>query len=295
MENQKGMLAIEIFKPKVYDPHPHVCNKKQSDCQNSHCRLFPICSQTSKVSVPCKRDCASCTYEGCSLAENERKNAPIYLDGCVVASYTEYDQKTQYIKEQIKWKQVHQHGYFTYNCLFGDLLQKMRIHRQVYYQEHRKQILEKCRKSTDHSLLSVQRCEYDCFSCPFDDCIIPDVETKKDYMRLYYAQNHDKLLQQKAEYREIHRKELAQYSKEYYYAHHEELLQYHAEYREKHKAEQKTYDRKRRESPEYKEKQKEYGKKYRDTHREECRERCRLYMQRKRAKAREDMLTSKNE
>lgn len=101
----------------------------------------------------------------------------------------------------------HQNKYNLYNCMFGDLKNKRRIYNKKYYEQNRERILREKRK--DSSKVSVlQNCEYDCFSCPYDDCIIPEYSDRKEYMDLYYKKNHEKLLEQKSLYRSLHRKQL---------------------------------------------------------------------------------------
>lgn len=105
-------------------------------------------------------------------------------------------------------KTAHQKAYVFYNMIFGDLKTKKIIYNKKYYLQHKEQILRSKKRTVDYHLTAVQKCEYDCFHCPYDDCKIPIPKTRKEYMDLYYQINHKKLLKQKNEYRENHREYL---------------------------------------------------------------------------------------
>lgn len=187
-------------------------------------------------------------------------------------------------KRSEKEKETHKKLYYFYNRFFGDAVEKRCAYNKKYYREHREEILRKKRREPLYKLLCVQKgyCDENCFQCKFDDCIIPEIKNKKQYNKLYYQMNHDKLIEQKAAYREAHRAELNQKSKEYYKKNKEARKKRNAEYRKTHKEERKEYDALRNQDSEYLEKRKEYDRKYRERHREEIRERNRVYMQNKR-------------
>lgn len=112
----------------------------------------------------------------------------------------------QYVnRKSYSEKKEHQKKYQFYNSLFGDLSEKQKIYSKAYYTSHRKEILREKRKPADYHLITIQKCEYDCFSCPYDDCIIPIPKTRQEYMKLYYSIFHDDLLKKKAIYRSEHR------------------------------------------------------------------------------------------
>lgn len=122
--------------------------------------------------------------------------------------YGKYN-KVNSISKTEKEKKEHQKLYQFYNILFGDLKEKRILYNHKYYQNNREQILTKKRKTASDRLLCIQQCKYKCESCPYDDCIIPVPQTRKEYMDLYYFVFHDELLKKKASYRLTHRTYLA--------------------------------------------------------------------------------------
>lgn len=106
-------------------------------------------------------------------------------------------------------KKKHARQYVLYNLLFGDLGDKKRKYQKQYYRENRERILRKKRKEPSDNVSIVLECEYSCLDCPYEDCTMPEYNTRKEYMDLYYAKFHDRLLKQKAEYRENHREYLS--------------------------------------------------------------------------------------
>lgn len=113
------------------------------------------------------------------------------------------------------------------------------------------------------------KCKYDCFSCPYEDCIndskptakekaiIGDQEetkttaAKKEYMRNYYQEHKEKCLEYQRAYRAKHRERLNKYRNEYYYKHQaeeqERQRQYYQDHREQELERVKEYDRRKRE------------------------------------------------
>lgn len=140
-------------------------------------------------------------------------------------------------------KQEHQKLYELYNKLFGDLTEKKKAYQKKCYAEHRDQILRKKRKPVDHKLLCVQQgyCDEDCENCKYEDCIIPIVKDRSHYYQLYSESNHERLLQQKAQYRATHRSELNEKAKVYYYSNKEQCNQRSKAYRQKHSEELREY------------------------------------------------------
>lgn len=82
------------------------------------------------------------------------------------------------------------------------------------------------------------KCNYDCFSCPYEDCINDSNPTteeieiigddgrktpakKREYMRDYYKEHKEKIRAYNRQYRAKHRDKLNKYRNDYYYTHHE--------------------------------------------------------------------------
>ena len=91
---------------------------------------------------------------------------------------------------------------------------------------------------------------------------------RKEYYKIYYKNNREKLLEYQKKYSKIHKEEpkRKKYSKKYYKTHKEQHHQRMKKWREEHKKEVKEYQKKYRETN--KEKLKEYYKKYQETHKE---------------------------
>lgn len=109
-------------------------------------------------------------------------------------------------------KKEHQKKYMFYNRLFGDTIEKRAAYNRKYYAAHREQILLSLRKPESYRLTKVQQAfctGANCEHCPYPDCIVPEYESRKEYMDLYYSVFHDHLLQQKTLYRSAHREVLA--------------------------------------------------------------------------------------
>lgn len=104
----------------------------------------------------------------------------------------------------------HQRKYEFYNRLFGDNRKRLEYSRK-YYSEHREKILASKRKPVFYHLSVVQLgyCDLDCANCNFTDCVLPEYETRKEYIALYLAKFHSRLAEQKRQYRASHRAQLA--------------------------------------------------------------------------------------
>lgn len=94
----------------VYIPHPHICHMAQYECCKRHqdCPLFDKCSSIQKQTV-CKRDCPSCSYNGCSLSTEKRQNAPVYVAGVIQENRIELHLETRYFIEQLAHKKGQKH------------------------------------------------------------------------------------------------------------------------------------------------------------------------------------------
>ena len=86
------------------------------------------------------------------------------------------------------------------------------------------------------------KCKYDCFSCPYEDCINNEDRTpeesrileeasvkdgyksskkKRERMKQYYQEHKEKYREYNRQYRAKHREQLNKYRNDFYYAHHE--------------------------------------------------------------------------
>ena len=86
------------------------------------------------------------------------------------------------------------------------------------------------------------KCKYDCFSCPYEDCINNEDRTpeesrileetnikdgykttkkKRERQKAYYQAHREKYLEYLKSYREKHKEKLNKYRNDFYYAHHE--------------------------------------------------------------------------
>ena len=158
-----------------------ICNYPQGKfCGNKNCALADYCSSFPKMNISFQTQ----------------------------MKYGKYNRNNSIQKTDTE-KKEHQKLYQIYNMLFGDLKEKRIQYSHKYYQNNRKQILAKKKKTASDRLLCVQQCKYNCESCPYDDCIIPVPQTRKECMDLYYFVFHDELLKKKASYRLAHRTYLA--------------------------------------------------------------------------------------
>lgn len=154
-----------------------ICNYPQGKfCGNNNCALADYCSSFPKMNISFKSQ----------------------------MKYGKYNKVNGICKTEAE-KKEHQKLYQLYNNLFGNLKNKRIAYNRKYYQDNRERILRDKKKPVSYSLLCVQQCEYSCYNCPYDDCIIPIPKTRKEYMNLYYSAFHDKLLKQKSVYRLEHR------------------------------------------------------------------------------------------
>lgn len=64
------------------------------------------------------------------------------------------------------------------------------------------------------------KCNYDCFHCPYPDCIESDETTRQ----IYYREHRDEILAKAKDYYQEHREEIIARSTAYYYAHRDEIL-----------------------------------------------------------------------
>lgn len=146
-----------------------------------------------------------CGKEQCSLAHKCRK-FPMYNHSL---KYDLCNKLKNKVSKTYNEKLSHAKQYQFYNCLWGKAKEYRKEYNKRYYQLHREEILAKKRKSYSDRILKVQRCKYECERCPYPDCTLPDIETRKQYMDLYYRVFHEELLQKKAEYRQSNRRYLA--------------------------------------------------------------------------------------
>lgn len=149
-----------------------------------------------------------CGNKNCALADYCSSFPKMNISFQTQMKYGKYNRNNSIQKTDTE-KKEHQKLYQIYNMLFGDLKEKRIQYSHKYYQNNRKQILAKKKKTASDRLLCVQQCKYNCESCPYDDCIIPVPQTRKEYMDLYYFVFHDELLKKKASYRLAHRTYLA--------------------------------------------------------------------------------------
>lgn len=145
-----------------------------------------------------------CGNNSCALSQHCSKLPKIHISFRTQMKYGKRN-KANGISKTEKEKKCHMQLYHFYNILFGDLRDKRIAYSRKYYQNNRDKILRSKRKKVSHHLLCVQKCEYTCKNCPYDDCIIPIPETRKEYMDLYYQIHRQKLLEQKAAYRAANR------------------------------------------------------------------------------------------
>lgn len=215
------------------------------------------------ASSVCKRDCASCSYKGCSLSEENRKNNPLYVKGYTNAEPLFLNIETIKSEEHKKHIQNHKKKYVFYNQLFGDWNARRNKQNRARYHanpEYRRQYARewyrthyvKQAKSIPEAIMP--ECGLDCLNCPHPDCILPEDWRRKASQANWKKNNPNYFAEYRAKNRELLREKGAKYREE----HREEILK---------------RQRARRATPEGKSKRAESDKRYRESHRESERER----------------------
>lgn len=72
-------------------------------------------------------------------------------------------------------------------------------------------------------ILTKSRCNEDCFTCPFDDCIAGGGRDPM-YYRKYYETHKEQIKKARKKYVENHKEQVKEQSKKYYYANRDEIL-----------------------------------------------------------------------
>lgn len=231
----------------VYLQNPKVCHMDQYHCCNhrEHCRLFSVCSKIEIQSV-CKRDCPSCTYKGCSLSFEHRKNKPVYLDGLITADPIDLNLTVRYEREHFAHRTIHKKRYTFYNWLFGDARERNKQRNREYYYRNREDQISARRdkKAFKESLRDLKipdtpflpECGLKCIECQKPDCDLPVDWREKALNR--------------------------QRNRKYYYTHQDEL---------------KEKQRIRRQCPEVKAYRADYNRKYSQSNREKVNEKNRRW------------------
>lgn len=252
----------------VYIPSSHVCHMDQYHCckHRSHCRLYPICSQIQQPTV-CQRNCAQCTYQGCSLSSEWRISRPIYIQGTIQGNRTDLDLEGRYQREKIAHKDKHRRMYVLYNTLFGNYREQRNAqNRKRYWSDpeyyrmlarkfYKKRCKPKNRAIEDRFLPS---CGLQCSACEYEDCILPANWLQKAHQHAFIEANPDYF----ANYRKQHTEERRAYDKRYYQENREKILE---------------RIRTHRADPAVKQQRAKYDAQYRKTHRDADRERHRRY------------------
>lgn len=244
---------------EYYDPHPHVCHMAQYKCctHNTDCPLYHRCSQMESPSVHlqiCKQDCPNCKYQGCSLSLKDRIEHPIYINHVVQSEMLDLNIENKRFIEKNRHKRQWNAKRYEILTLLGDEKKKRAAYRENNREILRQRGVEAYKKRTKGKEPSSRRmhafvpeCKYDCFNCPYDDCVVEGTEAeiyKKMYSKKYYEDNREALLAQKAQYRESHREELRAKAREYYRLHKAECDARNKAYRESHKEELSEYFKK---------------------------------------------------
>lgn len=262
---------------QYYDPHPHVCHMQQYKCCKNYkdsCPLGEICKKMDIkiITSACKRDCPSCTYEGCSMPMEKRKEYPLYINKLITTERIHLPIEAERERERLVHKADHRRNWEFYNRLWGDLRErKNRACRERYasYPEfYRKRSREWYRKN--HAARPeiipeeiMPECRLECQNCKHDDCILPE-----DWKQRAWSQNWKKRNPgYYAEYREKNRALLREKGRKYYAENSEKI---------------KTRRNARRQDPEVKRKRAEYDREYRKKHPEKEREKHKRYREKHR-------------
>ena len=236
----------------IYIPKPRVCREHQHQ-NNKHCaacRLNLICSQIQTQTV-CKKDCPSCTYNGCSLTDQQRRTTPVYVSGIIQGERTFIDLKGKYWREQQEHRKKHKKLYYIYNCLWGNTLEKNRTRSKARYDADpeywRMKAAEYYRRKHPQQSedpipvgATLPECGLNCDCCPYPDCTLPDDWREKEINRIrnrrFYKNNREKLLEKQKERRsrpEV-KAQRAEWDKQYRKKHPEKDREKQRRYREKH-------------------------------------------------------------
>lgn len=201
---------------QYYDPHPHICRMKQYECCKNYndCPLYHICKTMNKeqITSACKKDCATCTYTGCSMPPEQRTNNPLYTNGFTSTSPLPLPIEAERAIEQEKHVREHAKKYHLYNWLWGDYKEKRKASTRDrdYYYSHREQILkqkeEKRRKQgmqpiSERKIKILPPCGGDCLNCNKTDCDLPDTWNEKNaYAKYWRQQNHERYNEYRKKY-----------------------------------------------------------------------------------------------
>ncbi len=203
---------------QYYDPHPHVCHMKQYEvCKNFHktCPLYHICKDMNKEAITsvCKKDCATCNYEGCTMSKEKRISEPLYVNGLTRSEPIPLPMEEERNKERRFHLKEHAKMYHQYNMLFNkEYRQKLKIQQQNYRNEHRKQRNEWARKNYRKSHPNSEAhkkelnpeflppCKYDCLNCTKPDCDISENYYKNAYINHWRKNNQERYSEYRKKY-----------------------------------------------------------------------------------------------
>lgn len=234
----------------VYIPKAPVCHKTQYQCCKDYttCRLYHICSKfnSEPQQIPCKKDCPTCTYVGCSLSFTERKLNPIYINSFIQSEHQDINIELRRLREHEQHRKKHKSLYRMYNLLFGDLKEKERISSQKKYWKDpdysRQQARESYERKHPKQLTMISssnytpECNLDCFNCKYDDCILSENWLAHARNKKWYDSHRAEILERQKTRRQrpdvkIARKE---YDKKYNLTHPESAQKRQKKYREAH-------------------------------------------------------------
>ncbi|MBP3674051.1 MAG: hypothetical protein J6J18_09515 [Oscillospiraceae bacterium] len=239
----------------VYLPNAKVCRMEQYHCCKhlTSCRLYAICSQMQLPNT-CRRDCPSCSFDGCTLSAEARFTDPVYVSGVIQGNRLELDLESRYWREQHDHKIAHKKKYYQYNFLFGDLKEKNRLRCRTYYYANQERCNEQIRKNyrKHHQPIELKmpdeaylpKCGLKCEECTAPDCTLPEDWRLKALNRQRnkkYYDKHQKIIlekqrkirqrpevkayraEQNREYQRTHREKIAQKSKKWRDAHKDQV------------------------------------------------------------------------
>lgn len=270
---------------QYYVPHPPVCHAKQYKCCKTHintCRLAEICKtiEIRKVTSVCKRDCASCTYIGCSMPMQNRQKEPLYVSGVITAERLELRIEIEREKERIAHRKNHARLLQYYNTLWGDYQKrkneanKRAYHDNPEYYRAKAREYRKKRRVDKPKIIPEEimpECRLDCENCKYDDCILPEDWRQKKIWAIYREKNKDIIKARQKKYYEEHKEELRAKKKRYYAEYRDKINEKMREKRMDPKAKQQKAEYDKQYYQMYKEKHKNQAKKYYEEHKDEIR------------------------
>lgn len=257
---------------QYYDPHPHICRMRQYKCCKNYKDICPLWDTCSKMDIKklisvCKRDCASCSYEGCTMPMEKRKDAPLYVNRLVTVNMLDLHIERNRERERQDHRKEHRKLYIFYNTIWGDYREKKNKKcREKYHTDlefSREQARKRQRKYYKKHPRVMQytiipECRLDCEKCKYDDCILPDNWRVKARQEKWKKKNPN----YSADYREKNREKLRRQNREHY-AKNKELIN--------------ARKREKRKDPEVKQRYVEYYRQYREANREKIRENQKRY------------------